>query len=142
MIINSRRKAREACLQLLYQSVIKEDWSDQEIKLCQDIFFEASEEELIFGVIKNLTLIDKLISKASNHWSISRMAIIDLNILRLATYEIAFIDEIPTNVSLNEAIELAKLYGSEDSSLFVNGVLDKIAEEIKDSTNLKNKKVA
>ena len=81
---------------------------------------------IIDGVAKNGALIDSLISKYATNWQIQRMPAIDRNILRLATYELLFADEVPPKVSINEAIEMAKKYGDKDSGKFVNGVLDKI----------------
>ena len=81
---------------------------------------------LIGGVLKNLSDLDSLIKKYVKNWEIDRMAVIDRNILRMAVYEMLYQDDIPPNVSINEAIELAKKYGDIDSGKFVNGVLDKI----------------
>lgn len=139
--MKSRRKARETALQALYQCDSLEDWSQE----CVSLFFrsfvdEATEgselfngnmvfaRELIFGVIKHLPLIDSQVGLASTHWSLKRMARVDRNILRIAAYEIGFVSDIPINVSIDEAIEIAKRYGTVDSPMFVNGVLDNIAE--------------
>lgn len=81
---------------------------------------------LVEGISKNKDLIDSLISKYATNWQIQRMPAIDRNILRLATFELLFADDIPPKVSINEAIEMAKRYGDKDSGKFVNGVLDKI----------------
>jgi N utilization substance protein B len=83
-------------------------------------------ERLVDGVTKNLEHIDGMIRDASTNWRIDRMANVDRNILRLATWELENIAETPLKVVLNEAIELSKRFGSEDSSAFVNGVLDRI----------------
>jgi N utilization substance protein B len=82
--------------------------------------------QLVRGVLSHLTEIDPLIKKHANHWSLERMANIDRNILRIAIYEIVFVDSIPKSVSINEAVELAKKYSTESSFGFVNGVLGKI----------------
>jgi len=81
---------------------------------------------LVEGVVRRLEEVDDLIRKASLNWRIDRMATVDRNILRLATFELMEVADTPMKVVLNEAIELSKRYGSEDSSAFVNGVLDKI----------------
>jgi len=81
---------------------------------------------LVEGVVRRLEEVDELIRKASLNWRIDRMATVDRNILRLATFELMEVTDTPLKVVLNEAIELSKRYGSEDSSAFVNGVLDKI----------------
>jgi N utilization substance protein B len=82
---------------------------------------------LACGVVKNLDFVNSNITLASTHWSLSRMSRVDRNILRMAVYELAFLDDIPGSVTINEAIEVAKRYGSADSPMFVNGVLDKVA---------------
>ncbi|MFW6135048.1 MAG: transcription antitermination factor NusB [Elusimicrobiota bacterium] len=88
--------------------------------------------QLVRGVLSNLIEIDSLIKKHASHWSLERMANIDRNILRIAIYEMVFIDNIPKSVSINEAVELAKKYSTESSFGFVNGVLGKIEKtEIK-----------
>lgn len=85
--------------------------------------------DLTEGVLAQKDPIDLLIAKYSEHWKISRMAAVDKNLLRLAIYEIKNFPDIPVKVTLNEAIEIAKKFGSEESGSFINGVLDKIAKE-------------
>ena len=81
---------------------------------------------LVQGTIENLVAIDQLIDSASEHWTRDRMPLTDLSALRLATYEMLFLADIPFAVSINEAVELAKIFGTDDSPKFVNGVLDKV----------------
>lgn len=81
---------------------------------------------LVIGVRKNLDPIDGLIERFAEHWSLKRIALVEKNILRLGIYELLFREDIPKKVTLNEAIEIAKLYGSEDSGKFINGILDRI----------------
>jgi transcription antitermination protein NusB len=91
---------------------------------------EATErfaDELVRGVQSERPQIDALIQTSSTHWKLERMARVDRNILRLAVYEILRRADVPVRVTLNEAVELGKKYGSEESSAFVNGVLDRIA---------------
>ncbi|MBN2706236.1 MAG: transcription antitermination factor NusB [Deltaproteobacteria bacterium] len=83
-------------------------------------------EQLVNGVMEKLSQLDAEIEKHSLHWKISRMSSIDRNILRLAIYELLFLDEIPPKVSINEAIEIAKVYGDKNSPAFINGILDQI----------------
>jgi N utilization substance protein B len=139
--MNSRRKAREAALQALYQCDTLEDWSDEAIALYFSVYNPeaikvsagAAQENvdfartIIHGVIANISVIDSHITGASTHWSVARMPRVDRNILRCATFEIIFASDIPVSVSINEAIEIAKRYGTAESSMFINGVLDKIA---------------
>ncbi len=81
---------------------------------------------LILGVSEQKGLLDRVIRKASRNWRVERMSKLDISILRVAAYEILFMEDIPPKVSINEAVELAKRYGSEESSSFINGVLDHI----------------
>ncbi len=135
--MRKRTKARESALQVLYQV----DITGGEFEAALEDFCATKErlEEsvkdfvrvLVSGAIGNLKKIDSIISHFATNWQIKRMATVDRNILRLATYELVFMEDIPDKVSLNEAVELAKKYGDEESSKFVNGVLDKVAKEEK-----------
>ncbi|OGW80714.1 MAG: transcription antitermination factor NusB [Omnitrophica bacterium RIFCSPHIGHO2_02_FULL_51_18] len=147
--MRKRTKAREFALQILYQ----EDISHSDVDEVFEDFWkektgltlfpgedEAPEEHennaevrqyterIVRGTIEKLEIIDKMIERFAEHWELKRMAYVDRNILRLAAYEMMFIDEIPVKVAINEAVELAKRYGEADSSKFVNGILDKIAK--------------
>ncbi|RMG70342.1 MAG: transcription antitermination factor NusB [Nitrospirae bacterium] len=132
-----RRKAREYALQLLYSydlsgevitgSSLKEFWKEHQHT--EDV--REFTEDLVFGTINNLEEIDELISSVTEHWDLKRMAAVDRNILRFATYELLFRDDIPAAVTLNEAIEIAKRFSSKESSSFINGVLDRITKKIK-----------
>jgi len=84
-------------------------------------------DQLVEGVTKNIKEIDAAISKYATNWQISRMAVVDRNILRLATFELLYLVDIPPKVSINEAVDIAKKYGDIDSGKFVNGILDKIS---------------
>ncbi len=84
---------------------------------------------LIEGVLEHKKELDRLIDKYAQNWRVERMPLTDRNILRLALYEITYEEQIPYSVSINEAVELAKLYGTEDSGRFVNGVLGKVVRE-------------
>lgn len=130
--MRKRTKAREHALKILYAV----DITGEEAKVCIDTYWETNEEKdievkrfansIVLGAANNGKAIDKLISKYATNWQLDRMAVIDRNILRLATYELLFADEIPPKVTINEAIDIAKRYGDSDSGKFVNGVLDKI----------------
>jgi len=87
-------------------------------------------QALIEGVLRYKGAIDALIARSSHHWQLHRMGDIDRNLLRIATYELCFEPEIPARAVLNEAIELGKRYGSADSGRFINGVLDRVAQEL------------
>lgn len=130
--MRKRTKARENALKILYAV----DITGEEAKKCIDTYWQTNEENdtevktfansLVLGAANNGKEIDKMISQYTTNWQLDRMAVIDRNILRLATYELLFRDEIPPKVTINEAIDIAKRYGDSDSGKFVNGVLDKI----------------
>lgn len=133
--MKKRRKAREAVLQILYQKDITDDKSTQvpdefwmENPCPQDITEFAS--LLVKGTMENLQKIDSLIENSSENWILSRMGVIDRNILRMAVCEMISGLGIPVKVILNEAIEVAKKFGTEDSSKFINGVLDQVRKTL------------
>ncbi|HEX9880390.1 MAG TPA: transcription antitermination factor NusB [Candidatus Binatia bacterium] len=127
-----RRRARELALQALYQIDMTGDASAATLELAWS-HFEVSVKardfarRLVEGVILHRSDIDRLIESSAVHWKLSRMPKVDLNILRLATYELLFCPDIPHNVSIDEAIEVSKRFGSADSANFINGVLDEVA---------------
>lgn len=133
-----RTRARLQALQMLYQREItgEDVASILASKSYSSEDGEPSEycRELALGMESNQPRIDAEIESTSEHWTISRMPLVDRNILRLAVYEITFRDEVPDSVAINEAVEMAKTYGGEDSSKFVNGVLGRIAERHLDGT--------
>jgi N utilization substance protein B len=102
-----------------------------------EIDFDAVDfaDDLVRGVTENRVLIDQKIHEKSKNWSIPRMARVDLNILRMAIYELLMRSDIPKNVSINEAIEVAKKFGTEDSPAFINGILDEIAAGVPEKLN-------
>lgn len=147
--MRKRTKAREFALQILYQEdishtdieeVFQDFWAEKRGLLSSaedeippeehenDAEVRQYTERIVRGTIEKLEWIDQTIEKFAEHWEIKRMAYVDRNILRLATYELIFMDDIPVKVAINEAVELAKRYGEADSSKFVNGILDKIAK--------------
>ncbi len=130
--MGSRRDAREHALQALYSVELHPESPREAVRL----FMEAHPcgktvrnfaLGLITGVLDNQAGVDARIAEKSPNWSIARMAKIDLCIIRLATYELLYRDDIPRSVTINEAIEIAKKFGSEESPAFVNGILDEIA---------------
>lgn len=119
-------------LQMLYQREITgvsahRILSDQSFST-EDGVPDDYARSLALGVEEHLSEIDGVLGDVSEHWSVSRMPVVDRNILRLATYELLRVPDVPPSVAINEAVELAKVYGGEDSSKFVNGVLGRIAE--------------
>ncbi len=134
--MGNRRIAREIALKILFQVDLVHcnvDEASSYTFQVEDLLQYSDSEaiisfslELVRGVLTNLSEIDTLIKKYANNWSLERMANIDRNILRIAIYEIVFLASIPKSVSINEAVELAKKYSTENSFSFVNGVLGKI----------------
>lgn len=127
-----RHRARMQALQMLYQreitGVSTQRIVSEESYSTEDGVPDEYARSLAHGVEEHLREIDGLLGQVSEHWSVSRMPVVDRNILRLATYELLWVPEVPPSVAINEAVELAKVYGGEDSSKFVNGVLGRIAE--------------
>jgi N utilization substance protein B len=126
-----RTRARRQALQILYQRDITGESIGRILGL-KSYSLEDGEpdeycRELVTGVERYLEAIDETIGEVSENWVVSRMPLVDRNILRIATYEILFDAQVPPSVAINEAVELAKIYGGDDSSKFVNGVLGKIA---------------
>lgn len=132
--MRKRTQARECALQILYQSDIRKEtpeklfldfWRDNEVGAEVSDFASS----LVLGTLKNMKRIDETITSYASNWKLNRMAVIDRNVLRLATYELLFCDDIPQKVSINEAVDLAKKFGDTESGKFVNGILDKISKE-------------
>ncbi|MFA5385830.1 MAG: transcription antitermination factor NusB [Eubacteriales bacterium] len=128
-----RRQARELALQILFQIDLGHappETAFQYTVQGKDMDQESIDfiRRIVFGSIQNLKILDKAIASVSRDWDLGRMAAVDRNIMRMALFEIFYCEDIPDSVSLNEAIELAKIFGTDDSSRFINGVLGKIAE--------------
>lgn len=131
--MRKRTRAREFALQLLYQYEMNQE-------TLQDLFarfWEENEEaesdvreyaeKLAAGTVEHLKLLDEIIVRYAENWHLSRMAVIDRNILRFAAYELLYLpDEIPPKVAINEAVNIAKKFSQEEAGKFVNGILDKI----------------
>ncbi|MBT2574476.1 transcription antitermination factor NusB [Bacillus sp. ISL-51] len=129
-----RRTAREKALQALFQIDVSDIAPNEAITHAldeekTDSFFE----ELVYGVIEHQVQLDEMISGHLVNWKLDRIANVDRAILRLAVYEMVYADDIPANVSLNEAIELAKRFGDDKAAKFVNGVLSNIKTDIEQS---------
>lgn len=129
-----RRQSREIALQALFQTefsdsvAFNEFLSLYEEKASPDVLTYC--QTLIEGVLKNKTAIDDLIQAASRHWKLQRIALVDKNILRIAVFEMKFAAEpLKPSIAIDEAVEIAKKYGSTDSGAFVNGLLDQIGRQ-------------
>jgi N utilization substance protein B len=130
-----RRRSREIALQILYQIDLTGDDIERAIELFWMNFKHREDAkpftlELVRGVWNHRSEIDSLIETASRNWKLSRMSSVDKNILRISVFEIIHCDDIPHKVTINEAVDLGKKYGSEDSGSFINGILDFIVSEI------------
>jgi len=129
--VGKRHKARELALMILYEldfrparvdSVLEEFWRGHMVPPEVRTFAVS----LVRGAMEHAAELDQLIQDNAAHWSLARIAPVERNILRLAAFELLYRDDIPERVAINEAIELAKTYGSEESGAFVNGILDQI----------------
>lgn len=150
---NNRRIGREYALKILFSlkydttlpgadAVLGKFWNN--FRFADDLLGEPLDgdippvaegvrqftETLVRGVLEYRPLLDKHISDVAQNWSLSRMAPVDLTLLRIATFELIFLPDIPVAVTLNEAIEIAKRYGTKESPMFINGLLDKIARNL------------
>ena len=133
----SRRQAREAALQVLFAADVSSDLGPESVGTAfEDVLREFSLPqrardraiELVRGVAENRKTIDEAVSARSTHWKLGRLATVDRNILRIATWELLFDPQIPAEVVIDEAVEIARRFGGAPSPAFVNGVLDQIAQ--------------
>lgn len=144
--MGSRRKARELALQGLYALEFGAPTVDGVVRELRRLAHEPASsdedlatlvraegatldfaEKLVRGVAAHRDEIDQLLGECSTNWKVPRMAMVDRNILRMATFELRWLEDIPPKVTLNEAIEIAKRYGTADSGAFINGILDRVA---------------
>jgi N utilization substance protein B len=133
--LRRRRKSREFALQVLYQLNITKQETITALTQFQEHFSPNGEaddflEHLVLGVLEHCQEFDRLIEQYSENWRLDRINMIDRNILRMALFELLYWEEIPPKVTINEAIDLGKRYGSEDSGSFINGILDRIQNEV------------
>ena len=152
--MRSRREAREKAVQFLFQHdfnplpnleealdrfwisqrTVKPSSGDSEVSLEETTAEEAAVrlfgDLLIKGVLEHLEKIDRAIKEHAKNWDLHRMAVVDRNVLRLAIYEMHYREDIPPVVSINEAIDISKRFSTEDSGRFVNGILDRIRQDL------------
>ncbi len=150
----TRRKGRESALQILYQLEILSADKTQLSSISRanasaaiEKFFEHFETplevldyatSLVHGILVNNQRIDEVIAKHSEKWRIERMAIVDRNVLRIACYEFLFAPDLSPSIIIDEAIEVAKRFGSDKSAAFVNGILDSVSADVRKSTRKKS----
>jgi N utilization substance protein B len=135
--MGKRRKAREVALQFLYQldqtgaadptPFEEEFWARHPV----DADARAFAASLVRGAKAEQKKIDAIIAESAEHWGLERMAVVDRNILRMAVFELLYEPDVPGKVAINEAIEIAKKFGTAESSRFINGVLDRVHRELR-----------
>lgn len=130
-----RRLARETTMKALFAFDLgKNEPTDILTRLCEEDKIPSEAEEfsnyLLKGVLANRKFLDRVIGKYAIEWKIERIAAVDRNILRIALYELFFSENMPVAVPVNEAIEIAKLYGGDESPRFINGILGKVIKEL------------
>ncbi len=129
-----RRKAREQALQVLYEMEISKINASEALRLYwEDLANKPANKEftelIVRGVEANREVIDGIIRCVSENWQLNRMVKVDLNILRMAIFELLYCNDIPSKVSINEAIDLGKKFGTDDSAAFINGILDRVLKD-------------
>jgi transcription antitermination protein NusB len=129
--MGARRRSRETAMQALFYMDIRNDIGQEMFdRYCQN--FPPSKKiepffgQIVEGVMAAVVKIDAVIESYSSNWKLSRISGVDRNIMRVAVYELLYCSDIPTKVSINEAVDVAKKYGTEESGAFINGVLDSI----------------
>ncbi|HOP73513.1 MAG TPA: transcription antitermination factor NusB [Bacillota bacterium] len=135
----SRTIAREMAFKLLFQTDVgRNPWQQAMARMVEEEPLPEKSreflEQLVKGTLQHLKEIDQLITQHSREWTLERMANTDRNILRMAIYEIKYIEDVPAGAAINEAVELAKRYGDENSGKFVNGILGQIVREMTSET--------
>ncbi|MBW2683001.1 MAG: transcription antitermination factor NusB [Deltaproteobacteria bacterium] len=140
--MGTRRKSREAALQFLYQNDfvrVADIGNDMELSENFNIFcslYQINKKarqyafDLVKGILADMADIDEVISVAASHWRLVRIAPTDRNLLRIAVFEMTDMDDIPPQVAINEAVEIAKRFGGEESPRFINGVLDAVKSNL------------
>lgn len=129
--MGSRRKARECAIQILYEMDLTGTEADEAVNSFRSSF-NVPESALVFclalvrGVQAHRAEIDALIKEHSENWRLARMSRVDRNILRLAVFELLYCEDIPPKVSINEAVDLGKRFGTDESGAFINGILDAV----------------
>ncbi|MBN2061073.1 MAG: transcription antitermination factor NusB [Deltaproteobacteria bacterium] len=143
--MGKRRKARELALKILFHLEYNHGNPEDALSLIYKNFKSPESErafskKLVLGVYERLESIDKLITQSSKNWRMERMSHVDRSILRLGTFEMLYLDDVPPKVTIDEAVELGKKFGTEDSGAFINGILDNIFNRLKqEDPLLKNK---
>ena len=138
--MGARRRARECALQMLFSYDVTHSSVEELIETYWGEMAEAAEDvrgfanELVIGTVSHLNEIDELIRLRTEHWRITRMAIVDRNLLRLAIFEFLYQPTTPMTVAINEALEIARRFSTHEATQFINGILDAIKRDVESQT--------
>jgi N utilization substance protein B len=133
--MGTRRQARELAMQALFYMDMRKDASEEMLEHFCGCFCASKKSrsflvKLVNGVIDQKGQIDGLIEQFSQNWKISRMSCVDRNVMRIAVYEMLYCNDIPPKVSINEAVDIGKKFGTRESGAFINGIMDSIREAL------------
>ena len=136
-----RRKARELAMQALFYMDIRSDVSAEMLaRFCENFSPSPKSEpfflRLVNGVLETQVELDALIERFSKNWGINRMSCVDRNVMRIAVFELVYCDDIPPKVSINEAVDIGKKFGTEESGAFINGIMDSIRSDLEEKGTL------
>jgi N utilization substance protein B len=145
--MGTRRQARELAMQALFYMDIRKDASEETLEYFCGCFCPSKKSrpffrKLVNGVLGSKGQIDALVERFSQNWNISRMSCVDRNVMRIAIYEMLFCDDIPPKVSINEAVDIGKKFGTQESGAFINGIMDSIREALVKEGTLQKMDVA
>jgi transcription antitermination factor NusB len=134
--MGKRRRARELAIQVLFHMEYNPgDPGESFERVCESFGppreIRTYSRDVVVGVCENKAILDRMIRRSSKNWRVERMSRVDRNILRIAIYEVLYRKDVPPKVSIDEAVELGKQYGTEDSGAFINGILDHIYNQLK-----------
>ena len=140
--MGTRRQARELAMQALFYMDIRKDASEAMLENFCGCFCPSKKSrpffrKLVNGVLETKDQIDALVERYSQNWNISRMSCVDRNVMRVAVYEIIYCHDIPPKVSINEAVDIGKKFGTQESGAFINGIMDSIRETLEKEGTLK-----
>jgi len=140
--MGTRRQARELAMQALFYMDIQKDASEEMLESFCGCFCPSKKSrpfflKLVNGVLGAKDQIDALVERFSQNWKINRMSCVDRNVMRIAVYEMIYCDDIPPKVSINEAVDIGKKFGTQESGAFINGIMDSIRETLEKEGTLK-----
>jgi len=145
--MGTRRQARELAVQALFYMDMRKDASEEMLEDFCGCFCPSKKSrpfliKLVTGVLETKGRIDALVERFSQNWQISRMSCVDRNVMRIAVYEMLYCDDIPPKVSINEAIDIGKKFGTQESGAFINGIMDSIRGSLEKEGTLNKVDVA